>query len=491
MGARVAGLAAAAAALGAGLASSSPAGVLAGRPAGIGGVGITGLQVQNLDPSEPASIVAEFYPQDCGLPTTISLPATAGGAAASIYLPSLAELRHGTYAALISADREIAALARTDWNSTGGAAIYSHAQIGHDLAVPLVMLGYYGQTSLVTVHNTDVTAPAQVHAEVYALGSATPALTTRFEVCAGTSRTIRLGMDPLFLTLPRGFVGSMRLTSASPISGQVFVDIETSQKAIYAFEAVPVEAAAETLYAPLFRARQRGGGLVLDTGIAVANPGDAPVDVTVAYHGASPACAGQVVSHGPVTVAGHGAAVFYQGPGGGSGLPDGCIGSAVVSATGGGVIGVVNDSVDFTRQSGAYNLLSAAQAGKKIALPLFRRAHVGLTTGIQVMNVGAGMANVTIAFAKNDGTAITGCAAQCTATIAAEASVTWWPADIGAIPDGTFGSAVVESDQPIVAIVNDFALKGGIDSAIYNGIRVDAGPSEFRPMLSVPFIFNP
>jgi len=469
----------------------------AGRLAGIGSVGVTGIQVQNLDPAQGATIVIDLYPQDCGAPVSINLPSTAVGAAANIYLPAQSEMRNGIFAAIISSDRNVAALARTDWNATGGAALYSHSQIGHELTVPLVMRDYVGQTSLVTVHNTDVNAPADVLAELYPMGSSTPAYSTRLEICKGTSKTIDLGEADLGTVFPLGFLGAMRLTSASPISAQAFVDIATSAKAVYAFEALPIEAAAETLYAPLIRAHQQGTGTdKLDTGIAVANPSDQAVDVTVTYRGSSGSCTGLARTHGPITIGARASHVFYQGPGGESGLPANCVGSAVVSAPGGKVVAIVNDAVNQTQLSAAYNAMSAADAGLEVALPLFRRAVAGLTSGIMVMNVGTERANAAITFLDLRGTPIVGCGAQCSVQLEPNASASWWPGAIQSIGDGAYGSAVITSDQPVIAIANDYPVRGGVDAAIYNGITADAPPSQpgqptpAPDIRSVPFVYK-
>src|SRR3990172_4315651 len=80
--------------------------VYASRLAGISSAGTTGIQVQNLDASQPATIVADFYKQGGGGPVSIALDSTPAGAAANIYLPQRPELQNGAYAAIISADRQ-------------------------------------------------------------------------------------------------------------------------------------------------------------------------------------------------------------------------------------------------------------------------------------------------------------------------------------------------------------------------------------------------
>ncbi|MFN8422958.1 MAG: hypothetical protein U0470_06030 [Anaerolineae bacterium] len=53
------------------------------------------------------------------------------------------------------------------------------------------------------------------------------------------------------------------------------------------------------------------------------------------------------------------------------------------------------------------------------------------------------------------------------------ASYTWWPPAIAAIPDGTFGAAVVTANVPVVVLVNDYPTSStgpASDPATYLGI---------------------
>ncbi|MBK6769423.1 MAG: hypothetical protein IPG72_10560 [Ardenticatenales bacterium] len=104
----------------------------ASRLAGIQGAGATGIQVQNLDATQSATVLADFYKQSTSAVTAIqvSRPNVPAGGAVNMYLPTVTELTNGAYAAIISADRQIAAIARTDWTTSGAAAIYSNVQPG-------------------------------------------------------------------------------------------------------------------------------------------------------------------------------------------------------------------------------------------------------------------------------------------------------------------------------------------------------------------------
>lgn len=454
--------------------------VYASRLAGIQGAGISGIQIQNLDASQPATIVADFYNQRGGPAVTIQRPGVGAGAAANIYLPAENTLQNGAYAAIISADRQIAAIARTDWSTSGGAAIYSNVQPGTDVSLPLAAKGYYGQTSLVSIQNTDTSAQATVDVSLFAAGQTAPVKQSTFAIGPGTSTTLDLGKNAEFADVADGFLGSMTISSDSiPVGVQSFIDLENQDKAVYAFEGVPSEQAADKLFVPLIRNNFYG-----TTGISVVNPGTSPVQVTVTYIASplTPACTGTTVhGGGAATIDGGSSVVFYQGgatPGAGApGLPSGCLGSATVEATGGNVLAIVNDADLGAGTSAAYNAVSAAQGATKVALPLFRNKHTKdeLSTGIQAMNIGDAPANATITFSDSTGTVISGCGADCQATIAPNGSYTWYPPAVAGIKDrpNTYGSATIESDQPLAVIVNDASPLGTIDSAIYNAIKAD------------------
>jgi hypothetical protein len=460
-------------------AGSAPA-VYASRVAGISQAGETGIQIQNLDQSQPANITADFYTSGGAWAQQIPVPSTAPGAAANIWLPGTS-LPTGAYAAIINADRQIAAIARTDWPSSKGAAIYSNVIPGTNIALPLAVRDYYGQASLVSIQNTDISAQATVTVDVMQPGSATPVVSQDYTIPQGTSITLDLGSDTEFAALGSQFLGSIFVSSATEVGVQSFVDITTSDMAVYAFEGVPADMAAETLYAPLFRAKQypRPGDPSsgrLDTGISVVNPGSSQVNVSITYYGAGGTCAGNTVTSPSVPIPANSSHVFYQGDPASQGLTDDCFGSAVINATGGGVLAIVNDAQNLSQTSAAFNAVSAEQGATTVALPLYRKNHAsGLTTGISVMNIGSGEAQITVAFNEAQGTnsVPVSCPTGCSQTVGPNETAIFWPGSIGAIGNNTYGSATVQSTQNVAVIVNDVNVAGGIDMATYNGIKAD------------------
>lgn len=476
---------------------------LAGRTRGIADAGFTGLVVQNLDPVHHAELATVFFRQDGADPVRVPSPLLSPQTASLIYPPLVPELASGLYGAWITSDRDIAAVVRTDWPATGAAAAYGSLWPDTEVVVPLVMKQYHGQCSIVSIQNSDRDADAIVHVEVFQHGAQGPVANVWRLVPPGTSTTERLCHQDSYAIMPDGLLGSMRVTSDTPIGVQSFVDIRTSARAVHAFAGVPISEAAVALYAPLIRRRQPFAPtdpdtMHYDTGIAVANPNDGPVEITVTYHGAKggAACVGRTFVEGPVEIGAHSTAILYQGPGGSwsgpSPLPDGCVASARITSEGGGVLAVVGDALDLTVESAAYNAIPADRAGRVVGLPLFRSNHTPwrLYTGVAAMNVGAAAADMTLVATSQEAAGEAPAVATRLGVAPYEVAL-FWPGDFAtegawADPRRSFGSAVITSTQPIAVIVNDISLAGVTDATLFVGAA--AGGTSRDDDLAAPFV---
>jgi hypothetical protein len=466
--------------------------VYASRLAGIQGAGETGINVQNLDQSQQAQINAEFYPQSGGSAKQFSGTAQPG-AAYNFYLPTM-NLADGAYAAIVNSDRQIAAIARTEWPSKGGAATYSNVIPDINVSLPLVTKDYQNQCSLISIQNTNTSSSANAVVDFYAVGGASSVLNRKYPIGPGTSVTLRLcDEDDFVANLPKNFLGSVKVTSEDGVTKlgvQSFVDITNSDKAVFAFEGVPAEQAASELYAPLFRASQKLGANFGDTGISVVNTQSTPVDVTVTFYPAGGDCAKAPVSQ-MQTIAASSSYVFWQGPVNDNPLKStNCYGAAKISAANDGkILAIVNDGVNnystgkYNINAAAYNAVSSDQSGTTVALPLFRTGHTAyqLWTGISAMNVGTAAADITLSV-SNAPTGQTTANAMSMANVGQFSTAVFWPQPIfnqGAPWNSTkdaYGSATINSSQPVVVIVNDTSQSKDpnklYDSSTYNGIKV-------------------
>jgi len=381
----------------------------------------------------------------------------------------------------------VGAVARTGWPETGG-AVLSHAVVpSKELIVPLVLKRLYGQTSQLTVLNADQGAGAEVELSLFWVGDTRPVTELSLTIEPGMHVTLDLDKSTPLSGVPDGFVGWMRATANVEIAVATIVDIESSDRAVYDVLGVLPESASTKLFVPQFR-RQHGGTSffsVVNPG-GDANPGEAEVKVT--FTGLLGDCRGRTYTQ-RATVAAGTSAMFYQGAGqlpvtGESPLPPYCAGTAIIEATGGRVLAVVNDTSGTwpPATSAAYHALGIEQAATRVLVPLFRKSHTALNfnTSIFAFNLGTRDASAVIAFRDSTGAEIPGCAGQCIKTIPLDGFFTWVPNIVNAIPDDSYGSAVVTSDQPIMVIVTETSpwQPPAFDYAIYNALPCsDSGPS--------------
>lgn len=467
----------------------------AGSLAGIGGKGISGLTIQNRDcrPSlGSATVVADFYPQSgAGGPIPITRPSVSPCGATSLYQPALPARPDGLYGVLVSSDRPIGTLERTDWTATGAAALGGQSEIGTDVVVPWVARASEGISSIVSIQNTDPEHPVTAEIEIVPVGEAVATSTFTRTIRPGTSVTLDFGgtRDIELLRLPAGFVGQLRARAATPLAAQSFVDWEARQKGVAAFEGVPTQRAGDTLYAPLVYNLGRAG----HTWIAVANPspGDPPVDITVRYDTGGRCAAAPVVIHGggAYRIAGGAMAVFDQrdapspppatGP---SGLPAGCMAAATIEAAGGGkVVAAVLLAGAENGTLAAYTAGGPDDGGRHVLLPLYRNRHTAasLSTGIAAMNLGAAPATAVLEVRDSRGAPISSPCPECTQTIPPLAAYTWYPPTMRSMDQyaGSYGTAQVRADQPLAVVVSDASARGVQDTAMYAGIPAVEDPA--------------
>ncbi len=438
---------------------------------------VSGIQVQNLDPSQAAAVHVDFYKEFGWSNFPVDVPSIPPLFAGNLYLPSYGSLGEGWFVARADSDRRIAAIARTEWQRTGGAAMFSDSMPTTVLAVPLVLRRYAGQTSVIRIQNTDTAQNAHVMAKLYAFGEFTTRLTRSYNIRPGGFVTMDLADDVSFGVVGDSFVGWLLVESATRVAANSHVAYDNGSPAVYAFEGICLECSSRRLAVPLVRNEFYG-----TTGISVVNVGGDQTQVTVTFRGTLGSCAGQTFTQGPVRLGRYAGAVFYQGHvdvplTGMSPLPLGCAGSAVMESDGGHLLAVVNDATgDPARpaSAAAYAAWGEDWAGRKVSLPLWRKYHTHhrLTTGVQAMNVGEAEAHATLKVYWSDGS-VADCGPACTATIPPGSAFTWYPGTIPSPREGDYGAAVIDSDQPLAVIVNDASVAGTMDAAIYNGIVVE------------------
>ena len=282
--------------------------------------------------------------------------------------------------------------------------------------------------------------------QVQNLGTATANITITYyrddgSVAHTVSDTIPPGesktyYQPSIPELGTTFDGSVVITSDQPIAAianQTSYSQEPNLAASY--NGVEGTATATTMMAPIIFKNYGGGNWT--TRLAVQNAGSAITHVTVTYHGAG----GTWTEEADIPLgARH---TFDQAF---SPIPDGFVGSAVVTSDGQPLAVVVNE-ISPSGMALSYTGFSAGATN--ITAPLLFKNYNDWNTGLQVQNMGTATANVEVTYYWAGGT--------CTenATIEPGASHTFYQPANTCLPDGFVGSAVVTSDQPVVAIVNE------------------------------------
>ncbi len=475
----------------------------AATPAGIQAAGDCILHTFNHDSVRPATVVADFFRQGFGAPVAITLPPIAPQSDHALDLAIQSSLANGAYSAMVSADAAVGSLSHCMWLTSGGAILTNSTTPGTAMVVPLLARRYNGMTSLVSIQNSDPNQQATVTVKVYQTGNSTPAATRSYPIPRGSSITLDLGYAPDFEALPPQFLGWMMVESATPVAVHSFVDYENSQKGVQSSEGVAIEEAAAELVAPYVAHAApmnpgTPGTAVVDSYIAVANPGSAPAAVSIHYSGSSGTCAAQTFTHGPIQLAPNGNALFYQGnagtgsPTGPSPLPPGCAATARVTAVGGKVVAtVVLEHLDggaVAMEAAAYNALAADGAATVAALPLLRRGQYGNSSAVWVMNTGADTATANLRLTEAMSPTPADCGADCTAAIPPGQAHLWWLDDIASFGRGKAGFGTVSADQPLAVAVLDVPVGGIDDLAAYLGLTAPPGPvgrgaSQLVPLL--------
>lgn len=452
----------------------------------IDGQASSGIQVQNRDAADSATVVAEYHRHDAtpGGPANARHRTVPAGGAMVFDDPILPELAPGVYGVRLTADRPIDAVVRTEWLGSSAVMAYDAPRPAADVVLPLYLQRWRHQDGAIAVMNG---AHTEASVEL-TLWAADGTLARRDQLTLPPYGPTIL---PLYLSNPPGigFAGWARLRSTTPIAAVGLVEVVATQKAAYAYEGMPAADLAPTLYAPLVRRTALPQGTESATVLWVTNPKDRSAHVTVRYTGTAGGCAGRTFSDGPRVLPAHAMERFDpRAPGA---LPATCAASAAITADR-PVAAVAVDEIDDRAAAAACTTLPATAAADHLALVMVRWSHTPLkmTTALAIQNVGAGPARVELRIRDQSGVPIRTCGAACTVTVPAGGGHLFQPSNgfQTMMPANSFGSAEIVSDQPVVAVALDASEVGAYDAAMFAGIALPAeAPIESR---LAPFVMN-
>ena len=375
----------------------------------------TSITYQNVGDLE-ATISIQFYSANSGTPITITRPNLPKNAGSSLFVGSLTEVGTGFQgsAMMISNQPMVAVLVQVPQApstvknrplsiglSNGAAAVL----------VPTVLKGVFSTNTIFVVQNADTVANDLVVNFIPAVTDAnpnpTPIVVTVDALPPGAAQYYDLST---MAEIPAGFNGSVAITAtedANPANPGSIVatsmELATNSDNVYAFEGTSVP--GTTLYMPSAFCKYRGG--TINSAYAVQNTSlTTPAEVSVVYTSSNAAAPG-TYTEGPYTVA----------PGGKKSLlgctvaPVGFIGSAVISATGGQIVGI--GKVSGNGISSSFNGLTTGAS--KVALPYIRWTETEWLTGVRqranvaIQNVGAPIADtdaITVTYYDRDGNVV-------------------------------------------------------------------------------------
>jgi hypothetical protein len=446
--------------------------VQASRIAGIQGAGASTISLQNIDPSQSAVHVIDYYNQRGGAPVTVTRSGVAPYAASSSELGLEAVLSNGAYAVIASSDRPSAMLAQHYWATSGAATIIEAARPGTDLRIPALFKNHEGQASLISIQNTDTSAMARATVGLHNLDGSL-ATSIDLAIGPGTSTTLDMTRSSQTAGLPAGWQGWLSIQSSTLLAAQSLVDLGNSDKGVYDFTAQPAVEASEKRYAPLVYAQaqvdpDKPSAGQISSQIHVLNAGSESAPLSVRYRGLAGDCAGKDFVTDPTTLTADHAVTLLAG----DTLPAGCTAAATIEAAGGAILASVVALEDGGARAWAYNSLGQDEAALLVHLPRLHshRWAFDISSHIQVQNVGSAAASVELELLDSGGRPVDGCGSGCNATIATGAGHSW---DLSALepgPGALYHSAVLRSDQPIAAVAFERSASGATDLAGYAGI---------------------
>lgn len=439
----------------------------------------TGMQFQNVGQSDAEVRLYLYTPQgqsiDCGTRTAVP-----GGSVN--YLVDTHCVIPGQFggSAVVESNQPLRGIVHVNNGGVGQAGgIYNGTtmdEIAETLFFPLVKHNHAGRTTTFHIQNASantasVTATFRVSGATY---------TKQYDNIPPNAMVV---VSPADAGVPAGDgrVGSLTVVGSSKLAGtslehQHTAAIAQNLQASKAFTAADYD---DKVYCPLFRNAHTAQNLT--TGAQVQNVSSSAQTITLTYQ---PRDGGNVVTKSENVQPGA-SATFYAPF---IGIPAGSVGSVTITGQG-NIVAVVNDegSENGVRRTTTYACFPAGRATTRVVLPLYKEYWIGNTTGIQIQNVAenGAQADITITYiATNTGTRVT---LKPGALVAAGGSTTFFGVSQGIFPPtmttvsgnraalmNTYGSVIIESNTPIVAIANESSFgpnASGQDSKNYEGFN--------------------
>lgn len=412
-----------------------------------GGTYSTGLQVVNMEAST-ANVTITFYDAS-GNPTSHGDTIAASGSKTYFPLPAVSSGFSGS--AVVSSDKQVAAVLNMQRDPAGRAAYVGVSEGSTEVLIPLLLKnhGSTNNTTFFKVQNAG-TADATVNV-AYSDGT-----TGNATVVPGAAATFDQGTE--------SHTGSMfagKVTSNQPI---VVTVVQENSTRVFAYGAFPGGTTNPVI--PLVNVQPAKS---YATGIQIQNGGTSSTEVTLTYYPAPGSNMGTQCTEVKTIAAGASAnfalaAFSGAAPVAGSTCAQGMrfIGSAKVTtnSTSQPLVAIVNQQQPDG--GSAYSAFNAANASDTVVFPLIKNLYGSAqgVTGFNVMNVGASTTNVScVITGKANGVDES---ATVTAELDPGEAVNSLQSAVGGISQKFLGSATCTAtggDAKIVGVINESAEK--------------------------------
>ncbi len=399
---------------------------------------VAGIQVANLD-TQPATVTIEFYDTSGTLVYTyVDSTPIAAGDAKTYYVPAILPDSAATSfrgSAVVSSERNIAAIVN---ENAGSGANYDQppgilrgsytgiraAETANSLYMPVALKSYYGFNSQLVVQNAGATA--NITFEFFDTSGVSIATYVASSVAANASAIVELDtLTPTTGSIPSGFGGSVKVTSASNLAGMAN---NMTSGVLQTYNAFSASDGGTTLYAPALFNDYYG----YVSSLQVQNIGSVSTDITVTY---SDSIVKTATGVGP-----NQAALFYQPS---EGHAAGWAGSATVTSSAADVVAVVAQKSSVK----ASNYNAASGGTTQVVAPALFNSFYGYDTALTVMNVGTVATNISVSYSD-------GLSASAT-NVQPGDSAQFFNWTEGHASDWSGSGTVTSSAAPIMGVVNE------------------------------------
>jgi len=405
---------------------------------GPGGPYNSAFTIQNLEGST-ATCTFSLY-NSSGTESYASSSFTIGGNKSYFVYVGNLSVSPGQYSAVISCDREVAAVA--NMSDPARSASYSgirSSEVATLLYAPGVYRAYTGNTSNIVVQNT-TGASVNVTVRFYQAGSSTPVATQGpRSVPAYAATSFDQG------TLPSTGIYSAQIQATGNVAA--VVNIWHTDGRFYSYN--PFAGGSEDAYVPVLMNNYRGN----NTALTVQNLASSSTSVTVRYSDGT---------NRTRTIAGNSSALFFTPT---EGVPVSWLGSARIDgAPGSNIVALVNESGPLNRAA-SYSSFAAGTTTANAPIVL-RNYAGGYSTSITCQNVGTSGTTITATYSQPG--------VSESRTVGTGGTALFFQPNTVGLPDGFNGSAVITAGQPIVCVVNQNQLSNPntVDRLLaYNAIQ--------------------